>query len=129
MPTKLIVFYGYLLPLIVKTTPLEYVASVNLIMLVKVKMSGNLNVPEYKFSSNTNASVSGIHSVVSIPIISAVYALNDPDLVALIDNSKKDLVTRSSMIGFFNVIVYKFPSWDPSNNSSSTKIGNYFKTL
>lgn len=110
MPTKLIVFYGYLLPLIVKTTPLEYVASVNLIMLVKVKMSGNLNVPEYKFSSNTNASVSGIHSVVSIPIISAVCALNDPDLVALIDNSKKDLVTRSSMIGFFNVIVYKFPS-------------------
>lgn len=79
-------------------------------MLVKEKMSGKLNVPEYTFSSNTSASVSGIHSIVSIPIISAVYALNDPATVALIDNSKNVLVTRSAVIGFFNVIVYRLPT-------------------
>lgn len=73
--------------------------------LVNERVSGNLNVPEYIVSSNIRASVSGIHSLISIPIISAVYALNDPDFVAFIDNSKNGLVTRSSVIEFVNVIV------------------------
>lgn len=76
-----------------------------MITLVKERTSGNLNVPEYILSSNSKASVSGIHSAVSIPIISAVYALNDPGFVAFIDASKNGFVTRSSVIGLVNTTV------------------------